>query len=1084
MTSNFAFLKDKFPSLAHLGRLAEAYWAGDPNTCLIKLGMLGESMVNLMFQYDNIPFPPAEQNTAARRINVLYYEGLLPYDMRSILHGLRLTRNRAVHQDYTSESDAAELLPLTYSLCEWFMQTYGDAEYRHRPFVMPPKTAAPAVLSEDSSEKEAAMQAAAEKIAAASPSEPRKERQKRAREAANQRQKSEVETRWLIDAQLRQVGWEADTAKLRWSNGTRPVKGRNIAIAEWPTEENGEKGRADYALFAGLRLVGIIEAKAEHKDIPSILDYQGKEYARSIRAEDARYQIGTWGPYKVPFIFATNGRPYLEQYKEKSGIWFLDLRSSTNCPEALQGWMSPSGMLERLEKDVEGSNAALTELPFDFLRDKKGLGLRDYQVSAIEAAEKSIREGSKKVLLAMATGTGKTRTVLGMIYRFLKTGRFRRILFLVDRTALGDQAMDVFREVKLEDLLPLADIYTIQAMDEKDLDKDARIQIATVQGMVRRILYNEGEHMPAVSDYDLIIADEAHRGYFLDREMTETESLYRDQRDYQSKYRAVIDYFDAVKVGLTATPSLQTTEIFGRPVYTYSYRDAVIEGWLADHDAPHEIRTELSEEGIHYRRGETVTYLDPDTGKPLPPEELPDELNFDIDDFNRRVITRSFNETVLREISRDLDPGAPEETGKTLIFAANNAHADLVVSILKEIYAAQGIEEAAIAKITGGIGDRKTVAQAIRKFKNERYPSIVVTVDLLTTGVDVPEITSLVFLRRVRSRILFEQMLGRATRLCPKIHKSLFEIYDAVGVYRSMQDVITMPVVAPVASTFKDLMDGLPLITDEAELENQCGRIIGRLQRKRRSISPEDEERFTDDVGESVADFARHVRSLPPAAQRELLLQHRKALEALDQYHVHRRKGPVISEKKDTLRSHTRNYGETNNAGDYLEKFADYLKTNMNGIPALLTVCTRPGDLTRDSLMELKKKLDRDGYSEARLNDAVASLTNESIAADIISLIRRYAIGMPLMSREDRVRRAVARLRKAHSFTRVEERWIRRMEKYLIHESVLNIDAFDEDGRFREDGGFRRINQAFQNHLTDIVKELNTYLYDDGDKPA
>ena len=174
----------------------------------------------------------------------------------------------------------------------------------------------------------------------------------------------------------------------------------------------------------------------------------------------------------------------------------------------------------------------------------------------------------------MATGTGKTRTILGMIYRFLKTGRFRRILFLVDRTSLGKQATDVFEEVKLEELMTLDDIYNIKGLEDKVIDKETKLQVATVQSMVKRILYNEGDTMPAVTDFDLVIIDEAHRGYILDKEMGEDELLYRDQIDYQSKYRSVVEYFDAIKIALTATPALQTTEIFGQPVYKYTYKSS------------------------------------------------------------------------------------------------------------------------------------------------------------------------------------------------------------------------------------------------------------------------------------------------------------------------------------------------------------------------------------------------------------------------------------------------------------------------------------------------------------------------------
>lgn len=736
--------------------------------------MIGETVVNLMFTYDRITLPA--ENTAVNRIVVLFREGLLTQDLVDILHALRKVRNKAVHENYASVADGKVLLQMAHSLCEWFMQTYGDWNYKNKPFILPadlPVEASTDTGAEQEHEKQLSKEA--EEKAAASDSVAKEKRRQQAAKAASQRQKTEAETRYMIDQQLRQVGWEADTENLRFSKGTRPVKGRNLAIAEWPTDSTvGNHGRADYALFIGLQFVGIIEAKAEHKDIPSVIDYQGKDYPRNIRAEDAIYQVGTWGSYKVPFTFATNGRPYLEQYKTKSGIWFLDLRQTSNVPKALRGWMSPDNILELLSKDINAGNRALEQMPFDLLRDKDGLNLRDYQLRAIQAAEQAIMDGKNTALLAMATGTGKTRTVLGMIYRFLKTGRFKRILFLVDRTALGEQALDVFKEVKLEDLMPLADIYNIKGLEDKEIERETRIQVATVQGMVKRILYNDGDTMPAVNDYDLIIIDEAHRGYLLDKEMGDTELLYRDQRDYQSKYRSVIEYFDAVKIALTATPALQTTEIFGQPVFKYTYREAVIEGYLVDHDAPHNLHTKLRDEGIHYQSGDTVTIYDPVTGEITNSEQLSDELNFDVEQFNRKVITRPFNEAVLDEIAKDIDPENPEEQGKTLIYAVDDQHADMIVDILKNIYSEYGVDNDAIMKITGsmGGGTPKKVQEAIKRFKNERYPSIAVTVDLLTTGIDVPEITNLVFLRRVKSRILFEQMA--ALRACaPKFTRPI-----------------------------------------------------------------------------------------------------------------------------------------------------------------------------------------------------------------------------------------------------------------------------------------------------------------------
>ena len=305
MASNFKFLETEFPILANFGNLAEQYCYTDPNSCLMKLGMIGETIVNLMFTYDKIPVP--YDNSAVNRINALFSEGLLTRDLTDILHALRKVRNKAVHENYSESSDCPVFLQMAYSLSEWFMQTYGDWNYQHQKFVMPvkeeDKTKKIVVLNKaQEEEKEEELTKAAIACAERSEQIDKKIRLKQANKMASQRQKSEAETRYMIDEQLRQVGWEANTQEIRYSKGARPAKGRNMAIAEWPTDSTvSKKGYADYALFVGTKLVGIIEAKAEHKDILSVIDYQGKDYPRNIRKEDAEYQIGTWGEFKVPF---------------------------------------------------------------------------------------------------------------------------------------------------------------------------------------------------------------------------------------------------------------------------------------------------------------------------------------------------------------------------------------------------------------------------------------------------------------------------------------------------------------------------------------------------------------------------------------------------------------------------------------------------------------------------------------------------------------------------------------------------------------------------------------------------------------
>ena len=1088
MKSNFKFLNQMFPVLGIFGELAEKYLYSDSNSCLMKLGMIGETIVNLIFTYDKISLPA--NNTAADRIHVLRREGMLTPDLADILHALRKIRNKAVHENYSSVKDGKVLLQMAHSLCEWFMQTYGDWSYQNQPFVMPLETTEQVVADRHSeqAEEERLMKQAA-RAAKEAPVVARDDRKKQAGRAAGQLVRSEAETRYLIDEQLRKTGWEADTEKLRYSKGAHPVKGHNLAIAEWPTDSAaGNRGYADYALFAGTQMIAVIEAKAVYNDIPSVIDYQCKEYSRNIRDVDGIYQIGAWGNYKVPFTFATNGRPYLEQLDTKSGIWFLDLRRSDNAPKALKGWMSPDGMLELLQKDIDACNRALQEMPRDFLLDKDGLNLREYQMKAVCAAENAIINGQQNILLAMATGTGKTRTILGMIYRFLKTGRFRRILFLVDRTALGDQAFEVFREVKLEELMTLEAIYNIKGLEEKEFDRETRIQIATVQSMVKRILYNDGDTMPSVTDFDLVIIDEAHRGYILDREMGDEELLYRSQTDYQSKYRAVVEYFDAVKIALTATPALHTTRIFGQPVYKYTYREAVIEGYLVDHDAPHKLATRLGREGIHYKKGDDIVLYDPATGEVTNSELLEDELNFDIETFNRQVITEPFNRAVLEEIARDIDPEIPEEQGKTLIYAVDDQHADLIVKILKEIYAGTGVDNDAIMKITGSVGggNKKNVLEVIKRFKNERFPSIAVTVDLLTTGIDVPEITTLVFMRRVKSRILFEQMMGRATRLCPEIHKTHFEIYDPVGVYDSLESVSTMkPVVVSPATSFIQLLEGLEVLEDEKQVQRQIDQIAAKLQRSKRSMDSKTLEHFMNMTGGRDPDgLIQELRASKPKDAKKRLLDYTDIFKMLQQSKSSSGHSVVISDKEDELLEHGRGYGRGSRPEDYLDAFSAYVKANRNEIAALNIVCTRPKELTRDSLKSLRLALDREGFTVQQLNTAVSQMTNEEITADMISLIRRYAIGSPLISHEARIRRAVGKLKKAHKFSRQELNWVTRIEKYLLEESVLNVNVFDEDGRFRTQGGFHKINKVFGDKLESVILELNEYLYEDGGETA
>lgn len=1110
--SNFAFLDERFPLLARFGRLAERNVEIDPNTCLMKLGMLGETVVHLIYDIDGIE--QQEGDTAAQRIQRLVYDGSIDRSLADVLHRLRKKRNLAAHEGLDSAEDAQALLPMAHSVAEWFYETYGDYRYEHHAFVPPARLAAEVVArvaAERRARSEAERQAEAARderdaAAAAASSHPqpatRDERRAQAQKAAAHRYKTEAETRMEIDAQLRRVGWEADTLHLTYASGARPEKGKNRAIAEWPTAH----GSADYMLFCGMQMVAVVEAKAQQKDIPSVLDGQARGYAASVRETDADYTIGHWQGYDVPFIFATNGRPYLAQYEEKSGIWFQDLRDPMNLARALHGWISPDGIADLLARELAAPPApTLQKTLDDELTDPTGLALRPYQVAAVHAAAQAVADGLRSILLAMATGTGKTRTVLAMIYRFLRTGRFHRILFLVDRTVLGSQAEDAFRAVHLGELQSLLQIYNVQGLDDPaTLARETRVQVATVQSLVRRILSPaDDDTMPAVTDFDLVIIDEAHRGYVLDRDMSDDELLYRDQRDYMSKYKSVVEYFDAVRIALTATPALHTTEIFGAPVYTYSYREAVIDGYLVDHDAPVRLSTALSRGGIHYAKGETAELLDPETGELLNGAQLADELDFDVSDFNKNVITEAFNREVLRYIATHYDPTSRRE-GKMLIFAASDAHADLVVQILRELYEGQCPPDA-IRKITGTIenGNQKKIRAAVQRFKNEQYPSIVVTVDLLTTGVDVPEITNLVFLRRVKSRILFEQMLGRATRLCPSIGKDRFTIYDCVGTYDILERVSSMkPVAAQTHDTVEKLLAGVesakaalaaaPSAAAEKTLHVAIEAAVARLQRKAKRLTAEERTDVGEALGQPLRTFLAGLRTAPAAAAAAALLTHRATLAALEETRAPR-KGIVVDHHADGALEATTGYGEsgTERPEDYLAAFTRYIAENRDRVEALRLACTSPKDLTYQDLKQLRKALAASCFTERALTSAYqtgaggAGGTKADTVADIISLIRRATLGTPLMSRKDRIHHAVERvlahLRQRPDFTKAQENVLRNIENFFETDEnyVIHVQTFDEDPDFQESGGSKRYNKIFAGRLADVIDELNEYLYDD-----
>ena len=1127
---NFAFLAKHDALLVRYGAQAERYVFEDANTAIIKLGQFAELLAQRAAACAGVFF--TESDKVVDVLSNLWDRGVLTREASQLFHGLRKARNNAVHNHTGTQREALYQLRMARTLAVWFHKAFGhDPSFKAGPFVPPPdpsqaenalleeldglrqrlveyetetskardaanmadelRADAEAQAKKAYEDVDAALQLAQETEAqAAAEIELYAERlaQLQVQTAATSAEKveavvqyafkageeldlDEADTRKIIDAQLCDVGWEADTQRLNYQQGARPQKGKNLAIAEWPTKT----GPADYVFFTGLIPVAVVEAKRKRKDVPGSIE-QAKRYSRGYKSSSDEYlPHGPWGKYKVPFMFATNGRPYLKQIATKSGVWFLDGRRPTNHAYALDGWYTPEGLTQLLKQDIDAATEQLREQPSDYLP------LRYYQREAINAVEGAVADGKDRMLVAMATGTGKTRTAICMIYRFIKAKRFRRVLFLVDRTALGEQAANVFKDVKLENLQSFTEIYDVKELGDIVPEEDTRLQIATVQGMVKRILYPSPNSEPLPVDaYDCIIVDECHRGYNLDQELTDSELTFRSEADYISKYMRVLEHFDAVKIGLTATPALHTTDLFcgeGRKAtYQYSYRQAVIDGYLVDHEPPFRLITALAEDNMHWKQGDVMKIYHTKSEQ-LELLNVRDDVEMDIETFNKKVITERFNEVICGALAEHIDPSLP---GKTLIFCATDSHADMVVELLKKAFEKHygSVDDDAVLKITGN-ADKPNFQ--IRRFKNEPMPKVAVTVDLLTTGIDVPEITNLVFIRRVRSRILYEQMLGRATRLCPDLlgpgmDKEPFFVFDAVDLYSVLESHTNMkPVVTRPSITFTQLVKELANVTEEEIRKDIKEQIVAKLQRKKRSFKGTRTEELETLTGKSPDALIKQLRAFTPQQVSEWFDANSTVADFLDQV-VRDGSKLIISDEPDELRRIERGYGDADKPDDYLESFRKYIQENMDAVEALQIVCQRPRDLTRQQLKELKLHLDQSHFSETNLRTAVRETTNQDIAATIIGYIRHVALNDPLIAYEDRVKRAMTKILASRSWTQPQRRWLERIGKQLEKEVIVDKEALDR-GQFKDHGGFPRLNKVFDGKLAEILKEISDAVW-------
>ena len=1132
-SSNFNFLEHHDELLVRLAKTAEACFIPDPNTTLIKMRQLGEELAKTVASRVGVRY-----GKGIKQVDLLRQLGLtleLNLQVKEAFTTLRKLGNPAAH-DIASSShrDALKSLRVGHSLSGWFHTLFGGEAAKNfkLPTFIPPQDPSEKVRELEEQllkHKERAksaenrltqaeclknlevQKAQAEKLRAeqmttesqiweeiATEHEAKLAEYRAKMDAANIRyanffttlddqkkaaqvrhieksslELSEADTRVLIDQQLIDAGWEADTINLRYSRGARPILNKNRAIAEWPTNS----GPADYVLFMGLTPIAVIEAKRSAKNVYSDID-QAKRYAKGLQLSEPNQIETHHGQYKVPLVFATNGRPYLKQLEQESGIWFLDIRDNTHRRRALKGWYKPDEIKSYLRQTPLQAENELEQMDFDYT-----LKLRDYQIKAIKSVESTIKQGKRTALVAMATGTGKTKTAIAMVYRLLKAERFRRILFLVDRSALGVQATDDFCEVRLDSLKTFADDFSVMGMElnkppKPTPKKSTKVHVATVQGLVKRILYpNDEENKPGIGQYDCIVVDECHRGYLLDKELSDTEITFRDQKDYQSKYRSVIDYFDAFKIGLTATPALHTTDIFGAPVFSYSYPEAVIDGHLNDHLPPVRIQTKLTDKGIKYAVNEPVKIYSAEDNS-IETYMTPDELNFDVSDFNRKVVAPEYTKAVCEWLI-EKDKIDPYSQAKTLVFCVTDKHADQVVEALKEAIENYhgAVDDSAVQKITGAI-DKPL--EKIRHYKNDRLPNIAVTVDLLTTGIDVPHICNLVFLRRVNSRILYEQMIGRATRLCPEIGKGPFHIYDAVDIYQQLESVNTMkPVVTRVDISFTELTKEMSQ-ADAPELQKLAkDQFMAKLQVKKNYLTSSQSEQFEIITGQKPEEFAKKLKSMSLDEAANWFTLNPGLGELLDQKVQGKgffRTSVVFHDGEDEITQISTGYGDGQKPEDYLNAFKNFINANSNRLAALQTVVQKPWELSRQSLKELAIELENNQFREKDIQIAWNEVKKEDIAARIIGFIRQAALDEALIPWEERVDKALEAILSSQPWKTPQKQWLELIAKQMKATTIVDEAALNQ-GIFKHQGGINRANKLFDQPIDTILEQFNQQLW-------
>lgn len=785
--------------------------------------------------------------------------------------------------------------------------------------------------------------------------------------------------RETIDRQLTEAGWRVI------STGS-PVDDHPTALCELSGSTGGAtSGRADYILYLDGKACGIVEAKRSDHSLEGVQE-QSATYAAFRKWTDP----ATCWQNPLPFRFEANGRQ----------IQFTDARDPEPRARPIFHFPKPKH-LQKLLTRAESTDDTLrrrlaalpTAHPLDAFMAGAAQPLRDCQHEAITGLEASLAAARPRSLIHMATGAGKTFTAVTEVYRLLKFARLKRVLFLVDRNSLGTQAKGEFDTYAAPDTGKLfPEVYNVCHLGAAGFDPVNKVVISTIQrlfaqlkGDPEAIDDDEDEHSSFTSTesdlatgepievsyqpnlppetFDLIIVDECHR------------SIY-------NKWKQVLDYFDAFIVGLTATPSLDTEAFFHQnTVSRYTYRQSVLDEVNVDYIA-YRIATRIGTEGSSLPSGSQLELFD-SYHNVRETHAIEDDLEYGANELGRSVIADDQIRTVL-ETYRDhlYDTFFPGRSGqwvpKTLIFAKTDAHADRVTRICRDVF---DKGDAFCRKITHkATSSAVSSRDLIKKFTKSTDWRVAVTVDMVATGVDIKPLECLLFLRDVRSSLLFEQMRGRGCRTikptdladvtpdAPEGKKTHFVVLDAVGVMESVK-IASSPADQRPTVTLKDLIEGIRTgersdPDDFASLANRLGRLVDRAR-------PADIRSIEETLGQSLADWARQIGELgnQPAdggsvsseQSQEILAP--LASDTLRQQILNLRGySPILIDilSQDELTAAP----EAITPRETITNFEQFLADNRDRLTALQIIYNnRPGSgLTYDTIAELRESLRQPPY--------------------------------------------------------------------------------------------------------------------------